>query len=346
VTSGTAGTPATHWRKPVGFFTMSRPLVRICFLIVGLVAAVLLSTALGSVRVPPGELWDALTGEASDRTTIVRDLRLPRALLGAIVGAALAASGAAYQSLFRNPLADPFVIGSASGAALGATLVIAFGHAASVGVPLGAFVGSILATGGVYLFAALGRSGSLVHLLLAGAAASSFLSALVWLVLATKDQNAMQVLAWLMGNLAGKSWHGVTATLPWCFAGIALLALAARPLDALALGDGAARSLGLPVGAATAWIVGAASLATAGAVAAGGIIGFVGMIAPHIARRLVGPTHRRLVPAAALAGAVLLVASDLLARTLVMPTELPVGVVTALLGAPLFLAILWNHPKP
>ena len=326
---------------------LRRPAFQLFVLLLVLGLAILVSTCFGSVRVPLAEVWQALFSNGPDTSmTIIRDLRLPRAILGAIVGAALAASGAAYQSLFRNPLADPFIIGSASGAALGATLVISFGFAATVGISLGAFAGSLLATGGVYLIAALGRSGSLVHLLLVGAAASSFLSSLVWLALATKDQNAMQLLAWLMGNIAGKGWVGVTAALPYCAAGIALLALAARPLDALAGGDEVARGLGLPVRAATAWIVGAASLATAGAVAAGGIIGFVGMIAPHVARRLFGPTHRLLVPASALCGGLLLVIADLAARTLVAPTELPVGVVTALVGAPLFLAILWNHPKP
>jgi iron complex transport system permease protein len=316
-------------------------------LLFALLAAIAASTALGSVRVPTSEVWDAIVGRSSESNAIiVRELRLPRALLAAIVGASLAASGGAFQSLFRNPLADPFVIGSASGAALGATLVIALGAAGTVGVPLGAFTGAVLATGGVFLFASLGKPGSFVHLLLAGAAASSFLSALVWLILSTKDQNAMQVIAWLMGNLAGKGWAGVGNALPLGLAGIAILQLAARPLDALAHGAETARALGLPVTLATIGIVGGASLATAGAVAAGGIIGFVGMIAPHVARRIVGPAHRNLLPAASLIGAILLVVADLAARTLVAPTELPVGVVTAIIGAPVFLAILWNHPKP
>ncbi len=330
----------------MGFFTETMAL-RFGLLLIALLAAVAASAALGSVRVPPVEVWAAIFGNGTESSsTIVRELRLPRSLLAAIVGASLAASGAAFQSLFRNPLADPFVIGSASGAALGATLVIALGAAGTFGVPLGAFVGALLATGGVFLFASLGKPGSLVHLLLAGAAASSFLSALVWLILSTKDQNAMQVIAWLMGNLAGKGWAGVVGALPFSLLGLAILQLASRPLDALTHGTETARALGLPVTLAAIAIVGGASLATAGAVAAGGIIGFVGMIAPHVARRIVGPAHRALTPAAALVGALLLVVADLAARTLVAPTELPVGVVTAIVGAPIFLAILWNHPKP
>lgn len=320
----------------------------LAFLFLSLIVVVMTATVIGPVRFSSSDVWNAFTDfkNQSSAASIVRDLRLPRALLGAIVGASLAASGAAYQSLFRNPLADPFMIGSASGAALGATLIIVLGAASSLSVPAGAFVGALMATLGVYLFATFGRSGSIVHLLLAGAAASSFLSALVWLVLATKDQNAMQVLAWLMGNLAGKGWSGVVMALPSCIIGMILLGIAARPLDALALGDDAARSLGLPVRLATAWIVGSASLATAGAVAAGGIIGFVGMIAPHIARRMIGPKHHLVIPASALVGGLLLVIADLVARTILAPRELPVGVITAILGAPIFLAILWNHPKP
>ena len=320
---------------------------RLVPLLLSLFLAIAASTALGSVRVSFGGLWNALMGEGEESNiTIVRELRLPRALLAGIVGASLATSGAAFQSLFRNPLADPFVIGSASGAALGATLVIALGSAGTIGVSFGAFMGALFATGGVFLFATVSRPGSLVHLLLAGAAASSFLSSLVWLMLSTKDQNAMQVIAWLMGNLSGKGWAGITGALPFCAFGMAVLQVAARPLDALAHGGDTARALGLPVTLAAVGIVGGASLATAGAVAAGGIIGFIGMIAPHLARRIVGPMHRNLLPASALIGAILLVVADLAARTLVAPTELPVGVLTAIVGAPVFLAILWNHPKP
>ncbi len=323
-----------------------RAIIRFTTLLFFVFVVMLLSTAIGGVSYSPITVLQSLFSKSdSISVVIIRDLRFPRALLGFIVGAALAASGAAYQSLFRNPLADPYIIGSASGAALGATSIIALRLSSSMSVPLGAFAGSLLAAGAVYFFVNLGRSRSLVHLLLAGAAMSSFLSALVWLVLATRDQNAMQVLAWLMGNIAGKSWGGIGTALPFCFVGFIMLIVAARALDAFACGVEAAQGLGLPIRSATLWIVTAASLATAGAVAAGGIIGFVGMIAPHIARRFVGPTHRVLIPASALCGGLLLILADLAARTLIAPVELPVGVVTAVVGAPLFLFILWNYPR-
>lgn len=324
------------------------PTFRLLLLAAVLAAAAVASVTVGAVSIPLADVWAAIiSGDDSTNAVIVRDIRLPRAILAVLVGSSLAASGAAYQGLFRNPLADPFVIGSAAGAAVGATVVIiframSFGHSA---VPMGAFLGAVLATGCVYLFAVVGRRGSLVQLLLAGAALSSFLSATVWLMLSLNDHNTLQVLAWLMGSIAGKGWAGVWGVLPYCFVGIALLWLAARPLDALACGEETASTLGLPVRLATGWVVAAASFATAGAVAAGGIIGFVGLIAPHIARRLVGHRHVALIPAAALCGGLLLLVADVIARTIVAPTELPVGVLTALVGGPCFLVILWKSPK-
>jgi iron complex transport system permease protein len=330
----------------------TRP-ARLVLLAAVVAVAAIASVAVGAVRIPLGDVWRSLVspGEVDPTTAlIVRDLRLPRAVLAVVVGAGLAASGAAYQGLFRNPLADPFVIGSASGAAVGATVVIIFSPAQTFlgqsGVPAGAFVGALLATGCVYLFATVGGRGSVVQLLLAGAAVSSFLSAVVWMLLSFNDQSTMQVLAWLMGSIAGRGWGGVTSALPYCALGVALLVVLSRPLDALTLGEETARGLGLPVRTATGAVVAAASLATAGAVAAGGIIGFVGLIAPHVARRLVGPRHAALVPASALVGGLLLLTADVAARTLRAPTEMPVGILTALVGGPFFLLIMVKTPKP
>ena len=329
----------------------SYPTSRLIVLFFVLVVATVASITVGAVPIPLRDIWLSLFSPTEGNPTtalIVREIRLPRAILAVIVGGGLAASGAAYQGLFRNPLADPFVIGSAAGAAVGATLVILFFPAASFGhsaIPVGAFLGAVLTTGCVYLFAVVGRRGSLVQLLLAGAALSSFLSAVVWLLLSLKDHNTLQVLAWLMGSIAGKGWAGVASVLPYSLLGVGLLWVAARPLDALACGEATASGLGLPIRLATGWVVAAASLATAAAVAAGGIIGFVGLIAPHMARRLVGPTHLALIPASALCGGLLLLVADAAARTLVSPSELPVGVLTALVGGPCFLVILWKSPK-
>jgi iron complex transport system permease protein len=313
----------------------------------GLLAVTIVgSVAVGSVRFAPGEVVAALAGDAADplTRTIVWDIRLPRTLLAAGVGAALAAGGAAYQGLFRNPLAEPFVVGSASGAALGATLVIVFGGGAeSAGlfnpVGLGAFAGAVAAAALTYALAATVRTDPVAGLLLTGVAVGTLLNAAVWVVLSWRDHDLARVVSWLMGSLSNRLWPDLRQAWPGLLAGVAGLCLLARPLDALAEGEAAARALGLRVGPAVALVVGFAGLATATAVAAAGVIGFVGLIAPHVARRLVGAPHAALIPASALLGAALLVAADAAARTLT-PVELPVGVLTAALGGPFFLLIL------
>jgi iron complex transport system permease protein len=276
------------------------------------------------------------SGEATD-ATIVWEIRFGRVLLAALIGAGLAVSGTALQGLFRNPLADPFVIGASSGAALGATLAIVTG----VGpVSLAAFAGSLLAVAAAYSIAAIGGVVPATALLLAGAALNTFLSAIVSLVMLCNEQSTYAVLNWLLGGLSGRGWPQLWALLPYIGVGLGLLWVLARPLDALAFGDETAQSLGLPLGWARLAIVTAASLTTAAAVAAGGTIGFVGLIAPHAARLLVGAHHTRLIPASALLGALLLLLADDVARTVLAPLELPAGVLTAALGGPFFLYLL------
>jgi iron complex transport system permease protein len=289
----------------------------------------------------------ALLGSPDARPTdvaIVRDLRLSRVLLAALIGAGLAASGAAFQGLFRNPLADPFVVGASGGASLGATLAIVLGlnwRWAGFGpVPLAAFGGALLAVFVVYNVAQVGGQTTAIGLLLAGAALSTLLSAMVSLLMLLSDETLHEVFAWVMGGLSGRSWPQLWSSGPYLLFGLAALWLAARPLDALACGEETAQSLGLSIKSARAIVVGAASLATAAAVAAGGVIGFVGLVAPHIARLLFGATHRRVIPASALIGMLLLLLADDLARTVIAPVELPVGVVTSLLGGTFFLYLL------
>jgi iron complex transport system permease protein len=241
------------------------------------------------------------------------------------------------QGLFRNPLADPFVIGASSGAALGATLAIVSGFGP---VSLAAFVGALLAVTAAYSIAEIGGVVPATALLLAGAALNTFLSAIVSLVMLFNEQSAYAVLNWLLGGLSGRSWSQLSASLPYMAIGLSVLWLLARPLDALAFGGETAQSLGLPLGRARGVIVAAASLTTAAAVAAGGTIGFVGLIAPHAARLLVGAEHARLIPASALIGALLLLVADDVARTALAPLELPAGVLTAALGGPFFLYLL------
>jgi iron complex transport system permease protein len=275
---------------------------------------------------------------------IVRDLRLARVLLAALIGAGLAAAGAAFQGLFRNPLADPYVVGASGGAALGASLAIISGltwRFAGFGpVPLAAFMGSLLAVFVVYFIAEIGGRASAIELLLAGAALSTLLSAITALLMMIRDSTLHEVFTWTMGGLSGRSWPHLLNSGPYLLLGLGALWFMARPLDALALGDETAESLGLPLAQARGALVAAASLTTAAAVAAGGIIGFVGLIAPHAARLLFGAAHHRLIPASALVGALLLVLADDLARTILAPIELPVGIVTSLLGGTFFLYLL------
>jgi iron complex transport system permease protein len=290
--------------------------------------------------------------------SIVWELRLARSLLAATSGAALAASGAVLQGLFRNPLADPYSLGVSSGASLGAVLAISFGLAspfsaaaagrvgASAGAAIGAvellaFAGAIVSAFLVYGIARRARAaGPTAALLLAGTAVGALVSAVVSLIVSLRDRDLHEVFFWLLGGFGGKGWVDLAAALPAAAASIIMAALLARPLDLLGAGEEAAGSLGLDVAMTRRLAVAASSLGAAAAVSAGGIIGFVGLLGPHIARLLVGPGHRRLVPASAAIGAALLAGADALARSVASPLELPVGVVTAIIGAPLFLRLL------
>ncbi|GAB4535258.1 MAG: iron ABC transporter permease [Anaerolineae bacterium] len=329
----------------------SRRFVIFMFLLLALLTlAVVFSLGMGAVFLPPDRVLAVLLHrpDLDVRPTdvaIVRDLRLARVLLAALIGAGLAAAGAAFQGLFRNPLADPYVVGASGGAALGASLAIVTGltwtFAGFGPVPLAAFLGSLLAVFVVYFIAEVGGGkASAIQLLLAGAALSTLLTAITSLLMLVRDSTLHEVFTWTMGGLSGRSWPHLRNSAPYLLAGIATLWLMARPLDALAWGEETAESLGLPLRRTRGALVAAASLTTAAAVAAGGIIGFVGLIAPHAARLLFGAAHHRLIPASALMGALLLVLADDLARTVLAPVELPVGIVTSLLGGTFFLYLL------
>jgi len=323
-----------------------------------LLVVAVLSLGLGAVRLSPADVVTALLARGQGERiagTIVWELRLPRILLGVLIGGGLAVSGAAFQGLFRNPLADPFVIGASGGASLGATLAIVFGAswAAVTGitlpsgglfalgpVPLAAFVGALLAVALVYTIAASGGGSSAVTLVLAGTALSTLLSSVVSLLMTTSDSHLQATYSWLLGGLSGRGWWHVRATWFYLLGGSVSLWVLSRPLDALSFGEETAQSLGLSIRTARALIVVAATLATAAAVSAAGVIGFVGLIAPHVARLSYGAAHRRLIPASAVIGGLLVLLADDLARTAWAPTEIPVGVITSVLGAPFFLYLL------
>ena len=319
---------------------------------------------LGGTALSPRQVALALLspfggGQGADPVivSIVWDLRLARSLLAATAGATLGAAGAVLQGLFRNPLADPYSLGVSSGASLGAVLAISFGIAspfASAGfakagrvaaalgaVELFAFAGAILSAILVYAVARRARAaGPTAALLLSGTAVGAFVSALVSLIVSLRDRDLHEVFFWLLGGFGGKSWTDLFAALPLAAISVGISLALARPLDHLGAGEEAAGSLGLDVALTRRLAVTSSSLGAAAAVSAGGIIGFIGLLGPHMARLLVGPGHRRLIPASAIAGASLLAAADAIARSIAAPLELPVGVVTAVIGAPLFLRLL------
>lgn len=313
-------------------------------LILTVLIVLVINLGVGAVPLTPTQVIAALAGASvkASHSAIVWDFRLARVLLVGVCGAALGAAGAGFQGLFRNPLADPYIVGASSGAALGATLSVVWAGHSRIDVPIGVagFVGALAAVFIVYTAAEASSYGSVAALLLAGAAFSTMLSAIVSLLLLLNDEALREVFAWLLGGFGGRSWPHLQQALFIAPLGVAVLWWMARPLDALATGEDHAQALGLNLRWARFVIIASASLATAAAVAGGGIIGFVGLIAPHLARPLFGAGHARLIPASMLMGALLLLLSDGLARTLLAPIELPVGVFTALLGGPFFLILL------
>ena len=313
-----------------------------------------LAAGLGSVSIPPLTVARILASKIpglgvtfdgpASFDTILMQLRLPRIVLAAIVGGSLALSGAAYQGLFRNPLADPYLIGVASGAGLGATIVLVAGvQAAYLGVsllPAAAFVGAIAAVSVAFLVARSSVGLPLTTLILAGVAISFITSAMTTLLMIRSDPDLRPILSWLLGGLISAQWKHSVMVLPYPLPSAVIVLMYSRVLNVMQLREEHAKQLGVNVGRAKLLLIVAASLATAAAVAFTGPIGFVGLIAPHTVRLLWGADYRSLLPMAAILGAAFLILADLVARTVVSPSELPVGVVTAFFGGPFFLFLL------
>jgi len=315
-----------------------------------LVVVMLLSIAIGSVVIPLKTVLQVLfnsgVGDAgfSTFTTIIWELRIPRTILMILAGAALAGSGSAYQGLFRNPLADPYLIGAASGAGLGAVIAITIHWPGSVFgffvVPLAAFVGAVLTVLIVFGVSRVGKTTPVTTLILAGVAVSSFATALTSFLLINSSGELRRALVWLMGGSTLSGWMPVLGAAPYILIGLVTLLSMGHALNVLQFGDEQARQLGLRVPLFRTLIILAATLATAAAVAFTGIIGFVGLIVPHVMRNLWGGDYRRILPLSILGGATFLLAADILSRILLAPQELPVGIITALAGAPFFLLLL------
>jgi iron complex transport system permease protein len=311
-----------------------------------LLIALLLSLAIGSVFIPPGELWRVLIGATNSETfrTILWDIRLPRTVLVALVGAALAGSGAAYQGLFRNPLADPYLIGVASGAGLGAVLAMSMRRGYTplglMTIPLAAFIASLLTVYLVYVFAHVAATVPTTNLILAGVAVSSFATSLTSFLMLRSTGELRRAIGWLLGGVSLIGWDYTLALIPYLAIGLTTLVLNGYALNLLQFGDDQALQMGLNVRRVKFIIIIAASLVTAAAVSFAGIIGFVGLVVPHVARIWWGMDYRRIIPLSIIGGASALLLADVLARIVLAPQELPVGIVTALAGAPFFLWVL------
>jgi iron complex transport system permease protein len=315
------------------------------WLALGGVALVVLAVAVavGPVALSPGEVAAALLGRGEGASgAIVRDLRLPRVLLAFLVGGSLAVTGAVLQALVRNPLADPYLLGLSGGAGLGAVLAITLGLGGAWAVPVAAAVGALTAVALVYRLAVV--AGTVLDtrvLLLAGVVVGAFASAIVGAIMALSPAQQLRgALLWLLGGFDGASWQAFAVFTVYAAVPLIILYRASRLLDLLSLGEEPARFLGADVEPLKRTLYLAASVLTAAAVAVSGIIGFVGLVIPHAVRLFWGHTHRTLLPAAFLLGGALLVAADALARTAFAPLTLPVGVVTAVIGVPVFAVLV------
>nr|WP_239551086.1 iron chelate uptake ABC transporter family permease subunit [Halanaerobacter jeridensis] len=330
-------------------------------LLLFLVLIIITAVSLGAVEIPLGHVIKIILAkipflkeltQISDvgvHETIIFKIRLPRVLLAGLVGLALATSGTVFQALLKNPMADPYVIGISSGASLGATLGLVldleFEFLALNTIPLFAFLGAVITVFIVYKLAQVGDKISVSTLLLAGVAVGAFLSALVSLLMVFNNDSMQQIVYWMMGSLSSKGWQQVEMIWLYIIGGYIIIHLFAKDLNVLLLGAETAQSLGLEVEFLKKILLVTASLLAGAAVAGSGIIGFVGLIIPHLVRLLVGPDHRILIPSSALVGAIFLISTDIFARTVIAPTEIPVGIITSLFGGPFFLYLLNKKKK-
>jgi iron complex transport system permease protein len=312
-----------------------------------LAATLLLSIVVGSVFIPIKDIISVIIGNdvtSEAFSAILLKVRIPHAALILLTGAALGGSGAAYQGLFRNPLADPYLIGVASGASLGAVFAMSYGWPNGLlgfyAIPVAAFLGSVLTVFLVYSLARIGRTVPATTMILAGVAVSSFATSLTSFLMLRSNGELHRAISWLMGGSTMAGWDPVLAALPYILLGLGVLLVSGHALNVLQFGDEQAHNLGLHVERTKLILILAASLSTAAAVSFSGVIGFVGLIVPHVIRIVWGTDYRRTVPLSILGGASILLAADTLARTVLSPQVLPVGIITSLAGAPFFLCLL------
>lgn len=341
---------------------LSRAISALGVLGLGLIAALLIACAFGAARIPLAHVLKMVLNKLTflnftaswkaSEETIIFQLRLPRVIGASLVGAALSVSGVLFQGLLRNPMADPYIIGTSAGAALGATVAMLLPISLTIFgfgiVSLAAFLSALGAVLLVYHLAKINGRIPIINLLLAGFVVGALLTAGVTLITSMSDRlglNLRAVYSFIMGGIAVSGWRQLAATAPLILSGIFISLLFAKDLNAFSLGEEGASYLGVPVERERMLILATGSLLTAVSVAISGLIGFVGLVVPHAVRLTLGPDHRLLIPAAALAGAIFLTISDLLARSLLSPTEIPVGIITAIIGAPFFIYLLRNTGK-
>ncbi|MBH28233.1 MAG: iron ABC transporter [Chloroflexi bacterium] len=333
---------------------LNSPIASSLLLFVILITAIILGVAIGSVPIPPRIIMDLILNrmsitnitieEISKYSTILFDIRMPRVALMALTGAALATAGATYQGLFRNPLADPYLVGVASGAGLGATIAITTNlNSDPLGISIitiAAFAGGIITVGIVVMTARVSKTTPVTTMLLAGIAIGSFATASTTLLMLRRPDGLQRAFNWMLGAYLGGGWDPVKIMIPYMVLGSLFIFINARALNVFQLGEEQAQQLGINVERLKIILIAAATLMTASAVAFGGLIGFVGLIVPHALRILTGPDYRRLLPCCLLGGASFLILSDLAARNIMAPQELPVGIITALTGTPFFIFLL------
>jgi len=319
-------------------------------LLILLFVVIIAATSIGMVHIPFNEVLEILLGgpgEGNNRA-IVMEVRLPRVILGGLVGASLAVAGAGMQGLFRNPMASPYILGLSSGGAFGASLAIVAGVSFATGafaIPAMSFVFCFVTLFLVYMISTVRGRTPVETLLLSGIAVGAFFSAMVSFMKYMAGEKLASIVFWMMGGLWYSDWNRVLAVIPFVVIGSLLLIVVSRELNAMMIGEDHAVNLGVNTQGTTRIVLVASSLVTAAAVSVSGIIGFVGLIVPHILRILVGPDHRILLPISLLVGAVFMIGMDTLARTIMAPEELPVGIITAMIGAPFFLYLLRRRKR-
>ncbi len=322
-------------------------IISFCLLLLIIIGAI----SFGSTNIPFAQIINYILGRDIDPTLaiIIGQIRLPRVILSLLVGASLAIAGVLFQGIIQNPMVDPYIIGISAGAGTGVMLSYILGLQINFlffnTVPLFAFAGAIITVFAVYRLAKVGNKLPVMTFLLAGVALSFILNSVMSFLMIIKSDNLQQIIYWLMGSLAGSSWQDIYMILPYFLFSLLVIIFYLHDLNIILLGEENAKYLGVEVEKTKKILLTFASLITAGAVSVSGSIGFIGLVIPHIARLLVGPDHRKLLPLATIFGGIFLLISDTMARTLLSPLEIPVGIITALAGGPYFIFLLRKNSE-